>query len=295
MKKLIFFILILASLGLVGYYFYDAWWKDDNGEPLVTMSEAVNDAKQIKNEVLDVNVDTKAGNGWSFIVVGDNEGVNNVSKKIIEDANASGADLLVNVGDFTERGQAGQFEEMVALYKILEIPWYGVIGNNDMGYVKTYDDTNYRKYINDELYYSFDHKNAHFIILDNANRNIGFDDEQLTWLENDLSKNNQDYTFVFFHKPFKIPFEEFFGDDETPLSRKSNEALLDILNQYKIDQVYTGHVHTYLSYNIDELPVIITGGGGAEPQELLGSNSFYHYIETTVGPGGMDNSVIELE
>ena len=289
MKKFIILILILAIIGLVGYYFYT------KSEPIITLSEAVNDVKQIKEGITDVNVEAKTGSGWSFIVVGDNEGVNNISKRVIKDANESGADLLVNLGDFTERGKVEQFEEITGLYNTLEIPWYGVLGNNDMGYVKTYDDTNYKEYISEDLYYSFDHKNAHFIILDNANRNVGFDNEQLEWLKKDLANNTQEYTFVFFHKPFKLPFEEYFGDDETPLSRKSNEALLEILSEYEIDQVYTGHVHTYLSYNIGELPIFITGGGGAEPQELLGSNSYYHYIETSISDAGIDHSVIEIK
>lgn len=295
MKKLIFLLLILASLGLVGYYFYDAWWRTDDGESLVTFSEAVDDAKQMTNGVLNVDVEAKRPDSWSFIVVGDHEGVNGVSRRFIEEANASGADLLVNVGDFTARGTAAQYEEILELYDGLTIPWYGTVGNNDLGYVKSYDDANYREYVNPDLYYSFDHKNAHFVILDNANRNIGFDDDQLDWLSDDLEKNDQERTFVFFHKPFKIPFEEFFGDDDTPRSRKSNEALLEILDDHEIDQVYAGHVHTYLSYNIDGLPVIITGGGGAEPQELLGANSNYHYIETAVGANGIEHAVIEIK
>ncbi len=279
-------ILALAALG--GYYLYTYY-----------------QSSELKNQVAEITSDLKdelPEDSWSFIVVGDTEGVNTISEKFAAEVEQSQAEFVVHVGDFVPTGQAEEFTEINKLFKDLTI--YPTLGNNDLGSVLDYNETNYKQYIQEELYYSFDHGQAHFIVLDNANRNVGFDSDQLTWLEEDLSKvktrhassQQKQYTFIFFHKPFKLPLEEYTGDDDTPLSRKHNKQFREIISQYKIDHIFCGHVHTYFTYNIDETPTTITGGGGAKPQSILGgdASSFYHYLEITISDDEFDIKVNKL-
>ncbi|MBU0670544.1 metallophosphoesterase [Patescibacteria group bacterium] len=283
MKKFIVLVLILAIFALGGYYLVEYVSFEELPEAVTKKTEKI--------------IDLEHPETWKFAVVGDNEGVNDISEKFIEEMGKSDNELVVNVGDLVQNGEAREFKEMLTLYEKLEIPWYPTLGNNDMGSVLDYDDTNYRKYVNEDLYYSFKYKNALFIILDNANRTIGFDDTQLAWLDKELKNNTQDYTFIFFHKPFKMPLEEFFGDDETPRSRKSNDKFVEIISKYHIDYVFAGHVHNYLSYSINEIPVIVTGGGGAAPQDILGGeqSAYYHYIEVIISNDEIDYKVMELD
>ncbi|MFH1536786.1 MAG: metallophosphoesterase family protein, partial [Patescibacteria group bacterium] len=129
MRKFINILLILAIFGLLGYI---AYLKFDVPEDVQNV----------------INVVKKDENSWSFAVVGDHEGAGTVPKKIVEKINSDNdIELLINVGDLVATGEAEEFEEFLELYETLKIPWSPVLGNNDMGSVLDYDDTNYKKYI----------------------------------------------------------------------------------------------------------------------------------------------------
>lgn len=228
---------------------------------------------------------------FAFSVMGDNEGAGPVFKKIIEEINSSNIELVVHVGDSTARAQESDFQAVKAELDKLTVPFYPAIGNNDL--VKPTNPALWQEYFKSDLYYSFNYQNSHFVILDNSNRLVGFDQAQLDWLDNDLASNKQDHTFLFFHRPVNIPLESFFGDDETNASSKSNEEFLKIIDQYEIDRIFCGHVHLYFAYNLltssnKKIPVTITGGAGASPQSILGgeSSAFYHWIAIEVYEDG---------
>lgn len=253
-----------------GYYLYTYY----------QASDLKNQVETIKSELSgELPEDT-----WSFLVIGDTESNETTIETFINQANQGNSSLTIHLGDYVALGETEEFETVNALFDQLTQPIYPTLGNNDLGSVLDYSYDNYKKYIREELYYSFDYENAHFVILDNANRNIGFDLDQLAWLEEDLKNNQQQYTFVFFHKPFKLPLEEFTGDDETPRSRKRNNLFLEIIEKYPVQHIFAGHVHTYFTYTLQNTPTTISGGGGAPPQSILGgeSASFYHYLEVTV-------------
>ena len=73
--------------------------------------------------------------------------------------------------------------------------------------------------------------------------------------------------------------------------------MIEILKEYPVDQIYSGHVHTYLSYDIEDTPAIITGGGGALPQSIMGGekSAYYHYIKVTVTEDEFSNEVFKIE
>jgi len=276
MKKFIFIFVILLIILLTGYFI---WPK---------ASSLANQAIDLKNKLV---INDK--NSFSFIVFGDNEGDNNVFQEIIKRVQESDAKFVIDTGDLTSSSKEDEFNSVKKRFEQLKIPYYTTVGNNDI-----YGDKErnlYKKYFG-QTYYSFDYEYAHFIVLDNADRKVGFDENQLEWLSNDLQKNEQKFTLIFYHRPFNLPFSNLTGDDETTASRQSNQKFLDIIKSYKIDQIYNGHLHLYFTYSLENTPVIISGGGGAKPQSILGGeeSANYHYIKVTVTESGIENELIEL-
>lgn len=90
-----------------------------------------------------------------------------------------------------------------------------------------------------ETHYSFDHKNVHFIALDNVSDprgNIG--DEQLAWLASDLSGQKQDANIVVLtHRPLFALYPQW--DWTTGDGGKAIELLMP----YKNVTVFYGHIH----------------------------------------------------
>ncbi len=248
----------------------------------------------------------------SFAVIGDNEGINptydDLMKKIAADKSIA---FVLHVGDLTAHGKTDEYAEMKSHLKSLGVtmPLYAVPGNHDIT-----DDPNRTGFqaAFGSLPRSIDTGDIHLVLLDNADRKIGFSDSTLAWLEKDLANwqasklaSSQDsqlansQIIIAYHRPFGYPLAATVGDDETKASRASNEKFRSILAKYDVAQIFTGHIHTNLSYDYSiakdangnttkSVPVEITGGGGQPPQDLISSflQPDYHYLKVTVVPNG---------
>lgn len=113
---------------------------------------------------------------------------------------------------------------------------------------------------NNELYYSFDYGNIHFICLNSelgsvlnpnhdwtgANLIFPFNGSpMMDWLEADLAQNTQPWTIVTFHQP---PYSKGSHDSDDIWERymkAMRENWLPVLEQAGVDLVLNGHSHVY--------------------------------------------------
>lgn len=237
---------------------------------------------------------TAASRSWQFAVIGDTEGLRPVTEALLTDMAQRDLAFVVHVGDVSSHGEVDELTRVKERFSKLPFPTYYVPGNNDLTYNETIERktlAHYTEAIDTRAYYSVDYEQVHLVLLDNSYRRIGFSDEELTWLQTDLDAARDKLTFLFYHRPIDVPGQALFGDDETADSRVQNEAFKSLIAQYSIAHIFNGHLHTTLPYQLTEqIPVTITGGGGAAPQPMFGGekNALYHYYivhvsETTKG------------
>ena len=244
----------------------------------------------------------------TFAVVGDNEGDNphyrNLIQQIVADEDIQ---FLLHVGDATNLGGSAQLQALQDLHAELDlaIPIYAIPGNHD---IKNDVDRSAFQSTFGKLPRSVDIQNVHLVLLDNADRKVGFTAADLDWLERDLSnqqtrqpadslarKPANPITILAYHRPFAYPLADFFGDDETPASRKTNERFLSILAQHPVQHIFTGHIHTAFDYTMvtqtdktnratKTVPVTISGGGGQPIQSAFGGlvQENFHWLKVTV-------------
>jgi 3',5'-cyclic-AMP phosphodiesterase len=103
------------------------------------------------------------------------------------------------------------------------------------------------------LYSSFDHKGWHFILLDSigVTKNRGFigqvDDEELTWLRDDLEKTGTSRPIVVMtHVPLVSAASQLFAGSWPKLSRllvTNSVEVMNLLAPYKVKAVLQGHTH----------------------------------------------------
>ena len=147
--------------------------------------------------------------------------------------------------------------------------WYPVVGNHE---AETPEDMQWlRDYAKEKLYnivlpgpkgseettYSFDYKNAHFIVINeyydgqsDTGTNGDVTDSLYDWLSNDLQANSKPFIFIFGHEPFvSIPdFESGLhrhkGDnlDQHP---KNCHRFAKLLRQHHVTAYINGHTHTF--------------------------------------------------
>ena len=104
----------------------------------------------------------------------------------------------------------------------------------------------------EETTYSWDYKNAHFVQLNmywdgkKYDKDLGFTDVILQWLEDDLDKNTKPVVFVIYHEP-AFPNGRG-GKDDSPAQWK---RFMKLLNDRKVVAGLCAHTHTYARYQVD--------------------------------------------
>lgn len=288
MKKYISCFILAFILGMLifaGFYFF--YFKPQ-------LNNNSNIADQVKNLV--------SKEDFVFAIASDSgreEGsLNQIYKQIVEKVNQSEAKFFVHLGDFTQNGTNQEFLEFQNyMAKNLNIPYYVAPGNHDI-LADEQSKSVYLKYYKD-LYQSFDYEKNHFVILDNSWNLEGFSDEQLDWLTQDLAAS-QNPTYIFMHRPTKIPFEDVFeiNDGGTKQTFASYNKFYEIINkpEYNVKEVYAGHLHMYFPFNLENITMTIVGSGGSLPKyEFMKSDeSYYHYFEIEVSGENHVNKMIEI-
>lgn len=102
-----------------------------------------------------------------------------------------------------------------------------------------------------ETTYSWDYENAHFVQLnmywdgEKYDKDLGFTDVTLHWLEDDLDKNTKPVVFVTYHEP---AWPNGRGGKESPANWK---RFMKILNDRKVVAGLCAHSHRYARYEVD--------------------------------------------
>lgn len=162
-------------------------------------------------------------------------------------------DFVMFTGDMINTPYEKELMKFLTYANQLKVPWYATLGNHDVcvgGYLTK---ELYWQILNShnknfgfrKSYYSFTPKKGFKIIgLDSvidtritANGNI--DNEQLKWLDKELSKSKQDVVLIFMHHPLTEPFH---SESHNILN---SEEVLKVIKKYKNPiAIFSGHYHT---------------------------------------------------
>lgn len=263
-RLLISLSFIVASFGLLGY----AIWH-------------TNAFRTIRE--LQPTESGKTGPTLRFIAVGDNHGDNPIYDQILQEVKNGPYAFLLNVADETNDGTTEEFQVVKQLHTTLPFPVEYTVGSHDFRADPT------RKLFVDAFGQqpcrSADYQQLHLIVLDNGDRKVGFSDNCLEWLKNDLAAHTTQPIIIAYHRPFDLPLSAITGDDETPASRLTDAKFLDIIRPAKnIQLIINAHLHTFLPYTLNDIPAVVTGGGGEQAQQILGGSkaNYFHYLVVTV-------------
>ena len=226
---------------------------------------------------------------FSFVVAGDNGSINPVFEEIVTTAANSDAAFMIHAGDITDGKSRKELTDIQSyLDKNLGKPYYIAIGDNDYmidssgkrtadEFVSVFGDTAR----------SFDYQNSHFVIINSTDEKNSFSDDELNWLETDLAQTEKDFIFLVMHVPVEIPMAASLFGEPSAQMQQQNARFREIITKHNVSQIYAGHFHGYLNYEIGEIPVAVTGGAGSAPQ--FGFDADYHYLEVSVYKDGFRN------
>ncbi|UCF70250.1 MAG: metallophosphoesterase [candidate division WOR-3 bacterium] len=226
----------------------------------------------------------KADKAFRFAVVGDRTGgaTGQVFEEILKEVELLDPDFVMSVGDLIEGYQTdttvmhAQWDTILATIRTLPSKFYFTPGNHELE--NEVDRRIYEQRTGFKRYYSFNHENSHFIILDNSMtywaQRQDMEPEQLSWLAKDLEKHRQmDNIFVFYHIPTYI----------YALREGETDTLMQIFEKYGVDVVFTGHHHHYSHYEQNGIEYINVGSsGGDKSTNDPARGHFFQYLLVTV-------------
>ncbi len=234
---------------------------------------------------------------YRFAILSDRTGGHTpgIYPRVIEEMRLLNPDFVVTVGDHIEgygedyeRSDA-EWDSLLTMLRAFDVPVYMTPGNHDI-----WDDESeamYRARTGHAPYYSFDHENTHFVILDNSRYDAAgeFPDEQRDWLIADLEDHAiAENVFVFFHKPLWAQ----------TLVLGEPDPLHDIFKEYGVDAVFNGHLHHYFSTEFDGIDYTVMGssGGGLyrDVEQPVARGEFFQFGWVTVTSPGYELAVIDL-
>ena len=172
-------------------------------------------------------------------------------------------DFYLHLGNLTARGN-----EMVAwddffsfegdlMSRITLFPTTGPCEANHYNYFRLFH------LPNNERWYSFDYGNAHFIGLQiDGYADTSPGGEQYRWLENDLASTNKTWKIAFFNFP---PYS--YGEGG---SKPEARTVHSLFVQHGVDLVFSAQDRNYQRFIVDGVTYVVTGGGGAGLNELVG-------------------------
>ena len=229
---------------------------------------------------------------FRFIVWGDTQFHNpNVFRKTVLQTELLKPDFVIHVGDiihgytYNPKIAKRQWEAFKNNISPLTVPFYPTPGNHDVTTAEI-EPVYGEIWGNDRYYYSFDHGNSHFIVLD-VYMNQQFDtipEDEMLWLKSDLEKNrNKDNIFISLHSPLH-------------LNRNYNwEPVQRLLSEYPVKAIFTGHYHIYDYCQKDSIDYFCLNSSGNMVYYNHLSGYSHHYLLVTVDGNDVEYAVFERD
>ena len=190
----------------------------------------------------------------------------------IETANKINPDFVVICGDMVHNSNSDeQFQELIRISRLLneDIKLYWVAGNHDVGDKPTRAGLAQYKEQFGEYNYSFQEENCHFIVL---NSSICYDpgsvpdewDILISFLEKELqlaASTQKRHKIIFMHHPLFLndPNE---GDNYFVIPSARRAKIIDLITEYDVSAVFTGHLHRNNYKKIGNTELVSTGPVG---------------------------------
>ncbi len=236
---------------------------------------------------------------FTFIAYGDSRTRIDIHARIASQFDRHHPAFIIHGGDYVDKGKYWQewkeqfFDPAGPI--IDHIPIWATRGNHDGRGAQFAQNFSLP---GNELWYSFDYGNAHFIALDYRDH-----PDMLLWCQQDLADCRAEWKIAFFHIPcYNI------SDHGSAAWRNT---FLPVFRKYGIDLVICGHSHIYERFyplrpagdkNAKPITHIVSGGGGATfdrqlypHRHLAAFSADPHYMAITIHGKDLSAEVFNVD
>lgn len=219
-----------------------------------------------------LNSEQGADGEFTFVVLGDSQSIDIVYLPILEQIKEESPAFILHTGDLTFSGLEHEYEHYEDVLRSYPIPIVHVAGNHDIMQGKE----NYACYVG-AFNWCFDYGGCRFVGLDNSSG--AFSAASIDYAACTLEADSP--TFLAFHHP--PHYKEWDIHAMLPESNGGNgDQLLHMLQPDKVKAAFSGHLHLHDRQDIDGIPFIISGCGGARIYKFGFGVTEYGYVRVNV-------------
>ncbi|MBI5360854.1 MAG: metallophosphoesterase [Planctomycetes bacterium] len=206
--------------------------------------------------IAQIQSQTAPKNGFTAAFIGDvnNVGIHNAAL-LVEEVQKQGVDFIILGGDLVRFGTEERFLHSLYIFSdfIKDAPLLVVPGNHDL-----YPDSTIFERLFDRKRFFFVLKDCLFMIVDTGKGFLTQDD--FDWIEKTLKDNaGVKSRLLFSHRPL-INWDNPETKKDLP-DESVYEPLRQMLDKYKVDYVFSGHVHDFRQERRGHTTYLIEGGG----------------------------------
>ena len=168
--------------------------------------------------------------------------------------NCKDSEFNIVIGDLVPYGSKRFYRNVFDFVdRITKNDVYVLCGNHDTDYYHDFFGLSNYVLSNDE---------AMFIVLDNSKRK--FSEDTLSFLSSSLESCSAENVIILFHIP---PPNNF---TQNSVKQENWEPFRKIIlpHKDKVKYLMAGHVHSFFEDEVDGIPLIVTGGGGARIEDV---------------------------
>ncbi|MBM3256220.1 MAG: hypothetical protein FJZ04_01990, partial [Candidatus Moranbacteria bacterium] len=279
-----------------------------------------NNSNQNNNSNINANGNANSNeNFFTFAIIGDTQNFEEDEGKTLTKAASNikiaKPDIVLAVGDLVSSCDKKDCAKKLAGWKEivgadLFAKTYPAMGNHDRS-SEAVSDKIWQEFFSlpenspegyEELTYSLDFRNSHFVILNSAKPDEHIVNKiQRDWLEKDLITTQKENVFILYHEPaWPVSAKIHESLDYNPSER---DALWEIFKKHKskIRAVFSGHEHLMSRKAVDGIYQFVIGNTSAfnhdAPRDGLAEYFYrgYHYTLVVVDGGRITVKIFTVE
>lgn len=216
---------------------------------------------------------------YKFAVVADPHKDYQSLGRALTQAKSEGAKFFIAIGDLSDVGTVDELKKTKEQYDLAGLPYYAVPGDHDMWDARDKNNDANKNFteVFGPSYQAFTYSNTRFILINNADNYLGVDEMQLSWIEEELEKeekNPSQLAIAIIDIPLFHPSSDHVMGKVSPKLKAQAEHLISILSRSGVDEVISADVHMYSKFNEPTTNLSMTTSGAATSEKNLQSPRF---------------------
>lgn len=203
---------------------------------------------------------------FRFAVIADSHKDYSNLAKALKQAKDANAKIIVGMGDLSDVGTVEELKKTKEQFDLSGLPYYITPGDHDLWDPRDKNLPAAQNFMDTfgPPYQAFSYDSVRYILIYNSDNYLGLDELQLKWLEDELSKQEQNPSKLIFaiaDLPIFHPSSDHVMGKTNEKLKNQADHLASIFKKHGVDEVFSADTHFFSQYKdpINDLNMTTVG------------------------------------